>query len=512
VFNNATIEFISYYPQIKPIGFLILGLDIGLVTDEFVQVQGTFPASKSTKLVKEPFSSDQALPTPSSEKQESVQSQETQKPSDVSPPETQKPSDVSPPETQKPSDVSPPETQKPSDVTPQEIQKPSDVSPPEISKSEDSVQPIFSSEEKRDEPISQQPEIQKELEKREIISDCIIDLEFRNPESYSGLEIGLIIDEYVFVEGFFAASQKQLIQTEQLPDGSISEKPMPEIISDCMVHLQFKHDNEASGLDIGLVTDEFIQVQGTFSAPKISAKLDKSPSTTEQQSQIRQSDDQPSQDLPKAEQPSPNIDQSIQDQSKIEQPSPSQDQPSIVDQSIQDQGKIEQPSLPDQSKIEELPSQELPKIDQPLSQEQSKTDQPSLPDQTKIDQPSQIDSSKVEEIAQPQEISKTSDDSSQQQVPVPESKIPSEQEQPILSDTTTDLFFQRREEASGLEIALIVDVFEAVALSLKSSKSGKSEEIPKPSEPVQPQPQQQQQPGSGFQVTKIYRSIALETS
>ncbi|PAV75203.1 hypothetical protein WR25_05923 isoform B [Diploscapter pachys] len=459
----------------------ISGLDIGLVTDEFVQVQGIFPASKSTKLVKEPFSSDQALPTPSSEKQESVQSQETQKPSDVSPPETQ---------------------------------KPSDVTPQEISKSEDSVQPIFSSsEEKHDEPTSQQPEIQKELEKREIISDCIIDLEFRNPESYSGLEIGLIIDEYVFVEGFFAAPQKQLIQTEQLPDGSIGEKPMPEIISDCMVHLQFKHDNEASGLDIGLVTDEFIQVQGTFSASKISAKLDKSPSTTEQQSQIRQSDDQSSQeqqkidqpslsqDLPKAEQPSPNIDQSIQDQSKIEQPGPSQDQPSIVDQSIQDQGKIEQPSLPDQSKIEELPSQELSQIDQPLSQEQSKTDQPSLPDQAKIDQPSQTDSSKVEEIAQPQEISKTSDDSSQQQIPVPESKIPqipSEQEQPILSDMTTDLFFQRREETSGLEIALIVDVFEAVALSLKSSKSGKSEEIPKPSEPVQPQPQQQQ-PGSGFQ-------------
>ncbi|PAV69042.1 hypothetical protein WR25_01196 [Diploscapter pachys] len=369
------------------------GLDITLLIDvyEYVEFTTTSPKKVDTSQVVP----QQEIVVPSSQIEQPQSGEITSSPEQIQKDQISSPEHPSPSTDIDQSQPSIIEESKSEISSTPEIQKDQVSSPEQQVQPQGSDQSIVSQPEtKLDEAISQ-PEIPQDLEKGEIISDCTVDLLFKNQESRSGLDIGLVIDEYERVEGFFAASQMPASQIQQSQDGS-GEQPIqiPEkIISDCVVHLQFRHDDEASGLDIGLVTDEYEQIQVSFKAPKISK----------------------SQEIPPV---------------SSEQPLPSE--------------------LPIQQDLP-LQSQEIPKS--------------------------------IEETQKPQETQQQQDS---QTLPTP-----SEPES-IQSETSTDLYFVHREEASGLEIVLVTDEYSCVEF-----RSGKSKEISQSQIPVpesQQQQQQQQQP------------------
>ncbi|PAV60288.1 hypothetical protein WR25_13402 [Diploscapter pachys] len=284
---------------------------------------------------------------------------------------------------------------------PEQIQSqtPSDIQSQQI----DSTTPIIS------EPVS-------EIPREEGSQDVIVDLFFMRQEATHGLDIGLLVDEFLTV-AFNTISGKQL---GELP--SEIQKPSEQI--------QEIQQQPASEVQQQIPIDSTIlQSQQIGDQPSVPESLPQQ--IPSQEAQIQPGEDQKSGELPsEIQKPSEQI-QEIQ-----QQPTEVQKQ-TTVDSSVAQSQQISG--------------------DQPVESE-------SLPQQISS-QETQIQPSQVQILEEPSSI-QTSEPSQEQKLEEP-SILPSEKES--MQDVIVDLYFRYPESNLGLDIGLVVDDYAIIAMKITSS-------------------------------------------
>jgi len=336
------------------------------------------------------------------------------------------------------------------------------------------------------------------------------------------------MDEYVRVEGFFTAPQKPISQIQQPQEGVSGDQQIsealkePERISDCVVHLQFNRDQPQSGVECSIIADIFEAVQCSLRAEKRKSISLPKPESTEQKIDSTQPQQKQPSEILSQPQEVKSVEQKI-DTTQQQEPSEKLTEPIIeVPQQPQQQPteiSSQQPAEKSSEPISDVSQQQqvgsdlaVPEVkpeslisdhtaDLVFTKDEQKSGlevdlcvdeydhvilsvksigktqptklEPSVQTPSEVPQETSVLST---EISEPQVV----DDSHQRQ---PNGKIPMTAE-PDLKEIvlSIDVSFSRKEEISGLEVDLVVDLYEQVQFTTKSGKllSQQPSSVPQP--------------------------------